>query len=684
MALSGSRTVKLDSRGQVQLISEWSATQDKIAGTSTITVKNYLRFAYAIYATATQTGSASIGGQSGSYSYSIGNHPNGVRKLIGTVTKTVAHNSVGDLTTTISTSNPVRVTYAGQYIGNADMSYTITLDKIARNSTLTALSNANIPSGSPTFTIAATNSAFTHIVDFRMNGKTLFSRTGLKGGNHNFNLTTAEKNMILKEMANVVTSAFTVVLGTYSGSTFIGVASSRSATINIDASVKPTISNIEFRDGEMYDPEGYNYFYDLSTLKVETSATPGSYATLKSIEVIYNGATYRGADILTSVITQAYDASKFTVKVTDSRNRVETTTRDIPSVIVFPSANVFWKAFRVKNGDQTPEDNGDRLFIEYSVFLTRYPGRIFTISIEKDDNTWQELVRGHNEQNWNEFQVPGLVLDVNKSYRLRLIANTMIAQSIYYITIPTGFTTIDFRTDGRGLAIGKVSEKQAFEVAFPMEVGTGGIKNDGSLVVGGSSSFSGGINSISVNGRDMNTITETGFYQGYSMTNAAVQSISTFIVNKYSPDWIDQIQIITGASPQLYIRSRHSGTTWGGWSRVLSTANTADYVIERGSNSNGSWEKWNSGKLVQTMTKTLVLNSDGWQYIPLPQNFVGAYSVDGSLVAEPTSGTGVAWYDNMHKFTFVRFDSTKCAALIRGANVVGSGWSDVVATGRWK
>lgn len=69
----------------------------------------------------------------------------------------------------------------------------------------------------------------------------------------------------------------------------------------------------------------------------------------------------------------------------------------------------------------------------------------------------------------------------------------------------------------------------------------------------------------SVDGLDMNNVTETGFYRGYNMTNSANMLISTFEVIKYSPDWITQIQYTVEAVPKTYIRSRHSGTTWGDW-----------------------------------------------------------------------------------------------------------------------
>jgi hypothetical protein len=71
-----------------------------------------------------------------------------------------------------------------------------------------------------------------------------------------------------------------------------------------------------------------------------------------------------------------------------------------------------------------------------------------------------------------------------------------------------------------------------------------------------------------VTDKDLNTVTETGFYQAYRYTNGAVANvISCFIVVKYSKDWITQIQIPigNGNTQQMYTRTFYSGTTWSPW-----------------------------------------------------------------------------------------------------------------------
>ena len=73
----------------------------------------------------------------------------------------------------------------------------------------------------------------------------------------------------------------------------------------------------------------------------------------------------------------------------------------------------------------------------------------------------------------------------------------------------------------------------------------------------------------SVNGVDMNTVKTSGNYFGYSQTNSAYNSISTFLVLAYSPNWVIQIQFAIKSDGQpenaVYMRSYHTGTTWSAW-----------------------------------------------------------------------------------------------------------------------
>lgn len=71
-----------------------------------------------------------------------------------------------------------------------------------------------------------------------------------------------------------------------------------------------------------------------------------------------------------------------------------------------------------------------------------------------------------------------------------------------------------------------------------------------------------------------------------------------------------------------------------------------DYVIETGSNTNGNWEKWNSGKLVQWGKKTVTHNggfSEQWVNMFYCPTTIITYPISfvGSLPINKTKGFGV-------------------------------------------
>lgn len=71
---------------------------------------------------------------------------------------------------------------------------------------------------------------------------------------------------------------------------------------------------------------------------------------------------------------------------------------------------------------------------------------------------------------------------------------------------------------------------------------------------------------IDVNGKNMNDIKDNGIFRGYNMTNGvAGQSISTFIVMRYSNDWVVQIQFAVTDPVKFWIRAYVQGSYWTNW-----------------------------------------------------------------------------------------------------------------------
>lgn len=67
-------------------------------------------------------------------------------------------------------------------------------------------------------------------------------------------------------------------------------------------------------------------------------------------------------------------------------------------------------------------------------------------------------------------------------------------------------------------------------------------------------------------GNDPNSLTDTGWYSGYSWANSlSGYSIGMLEVLNYSSDWIVQKFWVPGPTMRWYTRSRFNGTTWSSW-----------------------------------------------------------------------------------------------------------------------
>ena len=71
---------------------------------------------------------------------------------------------------------------------------------------------------------------------------------------------------------------------------------------------------------------------------------------------------------------------------------------------------------------------------------------------------------------FNENVVTSSIFDINNAYDLRLTVTDYFGSAVSFIDIPTGFTLIDFRSTGKGIAFGKASEADRMEIALNLEL----------------------------------------------------------------------------------------------------------------------------------------------------------------------------------------------------------------------
>lgn len=228
MALSGTLYKNVGSGYRLSL--EWSATQDKANNKSTITTNLYwmsLGSSYTI-SSGTKSGRSEIGGVGEDFDATASLSGN-QKKLLKTYSRTVSHNSEGELTINLKGVFSPNVTLSGTYYGTQTVSGNVTLDDIPRESSITSSLNFTAPNGFPV-SISRSSSSYTHTVRLYVDGTLIKTSTGV-GTGITWGFEDSEMTAIFNKLAQRSSCPLQLQLDTYSGSTKIGSTKSYNGTV---------------------------------------------------------------------------------------------------------------------------------------------------------------------------------------------------------------------------------------------------------------------------------------------------------------------------------------------------------------------------------------------------------------------------------------------------------------------
>ena len=88
--------------------------------------------------------------------------------------------------------------------------------------------------------------------------------------------------------------------------------------------------------------------------------------------------------------------------------------------------------------------------------------------MSRDGKVWTSLLEGNVYSLNREFLSESL-FNTAYAYKVRLVISDFFGEVIKERIIPVGYTILNFKSNGRGFAIGKVSEKDGFEVDMESE-----------------------------------------------------------------------------------------------------------------------------------------------------------------------------------------------------------------------
>lgn len=464
MASSGSFSGSIHS-GHYVLRVDWTQTKNISANTSTVTAKAYLVNDWSLSIYGRSDNSITINGTAQIYESPAVNGTG--THLLGTVTQTVNHNSDGTKSLTMSAVFYIRATLSGTYYESITASANITLDSIARAS---SVSTPNATMGSATaIAISRASSSFTHTLTYTFGtaAGTIATKTT------STSVSWTPPLSLASQIPKAVTGTCTVTCTTYNGSTKIG-SKTCTLTLTVPASIKPTITSLTAArvDGAVPGTWGI-YVQTKSKATLTINGAAGSYgSTISSYSITGGGYTSTASSFTTGFLNTSGTVT-FTATVTDSRGRVSAAATVSISVVAYspPSFASYLSQRCLSNGTVNDDGTYIRGLVSYSYASCTSKNTITRATYYKkaSDTAWTNANAAFSSG--TAFTFGGGNISTETSYDIKYTLTDAFTTIAIQDIVSTAAVVMDFKRGGKGVAVGKVSEKDnTFEVAEDWDV----------------------------------------------------------------------------------------------------------------------------------------------------------------------------------------------------------------------
>lgn len=464
MASSGSFSGSIHS-GHYVLRVDWTQTKNVSANTSTITANVYLVNDWSLSISGRSDNSITIDGTAQTFASpsisSTGTH------LLGTVSQTVSHASDGSKSLTISAVFNIRATLSGTYYGSITASATITLDSIPRASSVSA---ANATMGSATsIAISRASSSFTHTLTY-----TFGSATGtIATKTTSTSVSWTPPVSLASQIPKAVTGTCTITCTTYNGSTNIG-SKTCTLTLTVPASVKPTITSLTAArvNGDVPSSWGI-YVQTKSKATLTINGASGSYGSTITAYSISGGGYTSTASSFTTGFLNSSGTLTFSATVTDSRGR--TSAAATVSITVQAYSPPSFQSYLSQRCLSSGTANEDGTYIQgLLTFQYSSCGGKNTVSgsikyKRTNVSTWTAVSTAFTSGTAVVFGSGGISTEY--SYDVQYTLTDAFSSVSIQDIISTAAVVMDFKQGGKGVAVGKVAEKDnCFEVSEDWDV----------------------------------------------------------------------------------------------------------------------------------------------------------------------------------------------------------------------
>lgn len=318
-----------------------------------------------------------------------------------------------------------------------------------------------------TIPITKYNSSYSDTLNIYV-GTTFIKRVQGLTNNQKISFTDAEKTACYNAMPYVTGASFRFVNTTYNGANVVGT-SENVATGTIPTSVKPAITKVEMREYITGIDEKFGgYVQYRSQIYCNITAEPGTGTGIYG----YSGNIGNSVVMDNPRITYYLDKSgtnNYSLTVTDQRYRTATVTGTF-NVLAYDNPKI--NSFSVErcNQDGTLNLYGDYVKINASAVISSVNNKndkAFKIQYKlRNDNTWTDLLTYNSGYEYTLTDSIHSGFSVDNVYDFRLLVSDYFETIEKTLNISAGFAIIDLKGNGKGIALGKVSTKDALEIGF--------------------------------------------------------------------------------------------------------------------------------------------------------------------------------------------------------------------------
>lgn len=370
--------------------------------------------------------------------------------IVASGSLTIAHNSDGTKSFNLSCEAGVYT-----YAVSVSASGTHTLNTIPRASSVTATS-VNMGSAT-TITISRASSSFTHTLTYAFGNSTgtITTKTTSTSVSWTPALTLAN------QIPSTTSGTCTITCDTYNGSSKIGTKTC-TLTLTVPSSVKPTISSLTATRVDGSVPAAWGiYVQSKSKATLTINGAAGIYgSTIKSYSI--SGGGYSGTQSsLTTGFLNSSGTITFTATVTDSRGRTSAAATVSISVVAYsPPSFSSYNSQRCNSGG-TLTDDGTYIkgTVSYSFASCSSKNTVTRSTYYRvaGSSTWTNASASFNSG--TAFTFGGGKISTETSYEVRYDLKDAFSTISITDIVSTASVVMDFKSGGKGVAVGKVSEK---------------------------------------------------------------------------------------------------------------------------------------------------------------------------------------------------------------------------------